>query len=307
MKNPLSHQNRWMYKYNVDKIEENKWAATAPMLHYTVLHCSPVSALKLLLSHAVKTSESIAQTFQLAMVVLLFSISSPLTKTTGNPIGWLWNMTHSIWPEARGHFKAAQASRCTTLLYIYWFFLWPICCFKQGILDCYLLHQTLDYRTSAHRVYDLCVQTGHLKTGKNIPHAQAVLCTCLCIPKHVNKAWMFLPQWPIVTFPPDFILSAQLRCCEASVTMATVTSAACRWSGFVQEKEWMKRGKWRIKRVCGGGRWSNERGWGSKRERFCWCLWIPFITVCYQGNCSIKLCLWSIPYVGLIEEDRAME
>lgn len=94
---------------------------------------------------------------------IVFFISSPLTRKTGNPIGWLWNMTHPIWHEARRHFKAAQASRCTTLLYIYWLFLWPLCCFEQGILDCYLLRQTLNYRSSACRVYDLCIQTGHFE------------------------------------------------------------------------------------------------------------------------------------------------
>lgn len=48
--------------------------------------------------------------------------------------------------------------------------------------------------------------------------------------------------WPTVAFSPDLTVTPQTCCLKASVAMATMTSTACRWSGFVQEGSEMKRG-----------------------------------------------------------------
>lgn len=126
---------------------------------------------------------------------------------------------------------------------------------------------------------------------------------CAWTLKYVNKIpGRRVPTlyWPIVTFPPDLTASKQTRCAEASVTMATMTSAACQWSGFVHEKEWMR--KWRIKREAVKKGWEEiwERGWKEREHGY-----PHFIALCYQ-HVALSARLQSILCESLINEAGAL-
>lgn len=145
------------------------------------------------------------------------------------------------------------------------------CAFLQKIFSLELLAFHI-FRTKAEHVR---------KSAKEI--------LCVWTLKYVNKIpgrRVPTSYWPIVTFPPDLTASKQPRCAEASVTMATMTSAACQWSGFVHEKEWMKKWmrKWRIKREAVKKGWEEiwERGWKEREHGY-----PHFIALCYQGNRSM--------------------
>lgn len=99
--------------------------------------------------------------------------------------------------------------------------------------------------------------------------------------------------------------------------MATMTSAACRWSGFVRERVNEKR-KWRIKGDAAKEGERNEREGGRKRrERALFCAerillvpWIPSLHCCMLPgqlqHVGLPVCLRSIACVSLIDEVRAL-
>jgi len=101
----------------------------------------------------------------------------------------------------------------------------------------------------------------------------------------------------------DLTVSTNPHCSKASVTMATMTSAAYQWSGFVHEWVNEKR-KWRIKkRGCRGGTRRNRRGGGKKQS-------VPILISLLYVTRATAACrpAWrrSIPEVDLIDEARAL-